>query len=345
MHSPHGGAFQPTIPQAIRLLSAQPFAGQQPGSDTLGTPSTWHDISDPFTTGDGLTYTTNGTDSFVAPSIYAQNRLAWIRELPHPYHRPRLPPAPTYYASAPGIPSQGLANQALDIFPEGCIHQHPSLTLRYFKWGIARLILEAEPMPDVLPMFIDGTQRIMSEERTFPRFLPRGGHKFHVAFGELLDTEAVFGDLRAKWQELVRRDRLRQNAQTATPSGSGSRWWSLSSLWPTQTGRAAGAATPKDPMPHAAEGTEATLTRTGTDEDVARPLALGELSDELKYGQEAQALRIEVARRVRDEVEKLRMSLGYPEDDPKLGLAETWAREPAARAYKSNVDESLVRKE
>lgn len=80
MHSPHGGAFQPTIPQAIRLLSAQPFAGQQPGSDALGASSTWHDISDPFTTGDGLTYTTNGTDSFVAPSIYAQNRLAWIRE-------------------------------------------------------------------------------------------------------------------------------------------------------------------------------------------------------------------------------------------------------------------------
>ena len=45
-------------------------------------------------------------------------------------------------------------------------------------------------------------------------------------------------------------------------------------------------------------------------EEIAQPLALGELSDELKYGQEAQALRIEVARRVRDEVEKLRVEAG-----------------------------------
>lgn len=200
-------------------------------------------------------------------------------------------------------------------------------------------------MPDVLPMFIDGTQHIMSEERTFPRFLPRGGHKFHVAFGELLDAEAVFGDLRARWQELVRRDRLRRDAQTVTPSGSGPSWWSLSSLWQTQPERSGGAAPPKESRPHAGEGAETSLATTRSDEELARPLALGELSDELKYGQEAQALRIEVARRVRDELEKLRVSRGYPEDDPKLGLAETWAREPASRAYKSNVDESLVRKE
>lgn len=200
-------------------------------------------------------------------------------------------------------------------------------------------------MPDVLPMFIDGTQNIMSEERTFPRFLPRGGHKFHVAFGELLDTEAVFGDLRAKWQELVRRDRLRRDAQTVNPLGSGSRWWSLSSLWPKQTERAAGVTTAKEALPHAAEGDETVLKTPRSTEDIPRPLALGELSDELKYGQEAQALRIEVARRVRDEVEKLRVSLGYPEDDPKLSLAESWAREPATKAFRSSVDDSLVRKE
>ena len=73
---------------------------------------------------------------------------------------------------------------------------------------------------------------------------------------------------------------------------------------------------------------------------------MGELSEDLKYGAEAQALRIEVARRVRDEIEKLRVGLGYPEDDPKLGLAETWAKEPAgARRFTSSVDGSFVTKE
>jgi monolysocardiolipin acyltransferase len=208
------------------------------------------DVPDPFTTG-GLTFTTTGTDSFVAPSAYAQNRLAWVH-----------------------------------VFPEGCIHQHPALSIRYFKWGMSRLILESDPMPDVVPMFIDGTQHMMSEDRTFPRFLPRTNKTFRIVFGELVDTERTFGDLRRRWQELVRQE---------TSDG--------------------------------------------------KRLAMGELSDKLKYGREAIELRIEVARRVRDEIEKLRVAQGYPEDDPKLGLAETWAKEPPLKTFKSNVDESLVRKE
>ncbi|KAM0819242.1 putative Tafazzin family protein [Seiridium cardinale] len=244
LYSQHGGAFQPTIPQAIRLLSAQPFTGAQPGSSSIS------DVPDPFTTG-GLTYTTTGTDSFVAPSAYAQNRLAWVH-----------------------------------VFPEGCIHQSSALSLRYFKWGMSRLILESDPMPDVLPMFIDGTQHMMSEERTFPRFLPRISKTFRVSFGELVDTERTFGDLRRRWQELVQKE-----------------------------------------------------TKKG------RLLAMGELSDELKFGREAVELRIEVAKRVRAEIDRLRVSQGYPEDDPKLALAETWAKEPPERAFKSNIDGGLVRKE
>ncbi|KAH6661375.1 hypothetical protein BKA67DRAFT_551004 [Truncatella angustata] len=251
LYSRHGGAFQSTIPQAIRLLSAQPFAGAQPGSSSpplISSPA--DEIPDPFTTG-GLTFTTTGTDSFTAPSAYAQNRMAWLH-----------------------------------VFPEGCTHQHPDLTLRYFKWGTARLILESDPMPDVLPIFIDGTQHMMPENRTFPRFLPRVNKTLRVSFGELVDREATFGDLRKKWQELVRKE--------------------------TKDGKA---------------------------------LAMGELTDELKYGREAVELRIEVARRVRDQIEKLRVGAGHAEGDAKLGLAETWAKEPPTEAFPSSVDGSLVRKE
>jgi monolysocardiolipin acyltransferase len=253
-YSPHGGIFQPTLVQAIRLLSSQPFNSPSVSSDSSSslTSSSSNEVFDPFTTG-GLTYSTNGTDRYTAPSVYNTNRHAWVH-----------------------------------VFPEGCIHQHPDLSVRYFKWGISRLILESEPAPDVLPMFIDGTQHIMAQDRKWPRFLPRTGKHFKMAIGELMDVDEAFGDLRAKWRDLVKRDQQQRRG---------------------------------------------------------RPLVLGELTEELKYGEEAVALRVEVAKRVRDEMERLRVRLGYPEDDPALGLAETWAKEPNKRDFKSNVDGSLVKKE
>jgi monolysocardiolipin acyltransferase len=235
------------MPQAIRLLSARPFVQSFSGAVADNDNM---DVPDPFTSG-GLTFGTTRSDTFVAPSAYARNRHSWVH-----------------------------------VFPEACVHQHPQMYMRYFKWGVSRMILESEPMPDVLPIFIDGTQRVMPEDRGFPKFLPRFGIKFRMAFGELVDTEKTFGDLRAQWQELVR-----QQQETNVPR------------------------------------------------------VLGDLTDELKYGEKAVKLRIEVARRVREEVLKVRRSLGYPDEEPPgFELAETWTREPGKGEYKSNVDDSLVKK-
>ena len=74
--------------------------------------------------------------------------------------------------------------------------------MRYFKWGVARLILEPPECPDVVPMFIEGTDQIMHEARQFPRFIPRVGKKVAITFGRAVDTEAVFGDLRRRWKEI-----------------------------------------------------------------------------------------------------------------------------------------------
>jgi monolysocardiolipin acyltransferase len=146
--------------------------------------------------------------------------------------------------------------------------------MRYFKWGISRLILESEPLPEIVPMFIDGTQEVMHEARKWPRFLPRAGKKIKVAFGEAIDGEKIFGDLRARWKTLVD---LQKEALLTKGEG-----WEL---------------------------------------------GMGELTDPLKYGTEAEALRKEVTIRVRLEVLKLRNSLGYPDEDPKAGLVETWIEE------------------
>jgi len=234
-YSIHGGLFQPTIAQSIRLLSSQPFA-QPPSSQS--TPSSALEPADPFTAGT-LTYSTNGTDSFPSPAFYPSRKYSWIH-----------------------------------IFPEGRVHQHPQKSLRYFKWGVSRLILESEPMPEIIPIFIDGNQEVMHEAREWPRFIPRTGKNVKIAFGESVDGEKVFGELREKWRRLVRLQK-----EALTKRGESSEW------------------------------------------------EMGELTEGLKYCNEAVELRKEVTMRVRNEVLKLRRSLGYPDEDPKQGLVETWLEE------------------
>jgi monolysocardiolipin acyltransferase len=250
-HSQHGGLFQPTFTEAIRLLSSpstSPSSLPSSSSSSPGPITTAH-LTNPYS----KSFSTNGQDVLPSPSIHAVNRHSWVH-----------------------------------VFPEGAVHQHQSLETRYFKWGVSRLILESDPMPDVVPMFIDGFQHVMPEDRTFPRFLPRIRNRIRVAFGDTLDSEAVFGDLRRKWKELV--DRRRNG-----------------------------------------------LGRLGGDE------SLGELRDEeLRDGPEARAIRIELARRVRDEVMKLRKQMGYPDGDPSFAEADTWAKDKDEKKYKSAVDGSLI---
>ncbi|KAI9167326.1 Lysophosphatidylcholine acyltransferase [Paramyrothecium foliicola] len=215
-HSPRGGLYQPTMSQALSLLSGP---------------------SSPVRQRD-LTFSTNGSDKFRAPAAYSSNCNAWVH-----------------------------------VFPEACCHQGPDNGLRYFKWGVARLILESDPAPEFIPMFMDGTQHIMAEDRKWPRFLPRIGKQFRMVVGKPTDVDQVFGQQRDAWRRLVARG---------------------------------------DP-------------RLLTD------------------GPEAVQLRIDVAKSVRDEVQKLRLSLGLPaEEDESAALAETWDKEPNKRKFKSPVDGSLV---
>lgn len=166
------------------------------------------------------------------------------------------------------------------------IHQHPDKVMRYFKWGVARLILEAEPCPDLLPIWIDGPQEVMSNERTFPRFIPRAGKDVVVSFGELVDREEVLEPLRARWRELKEKARRKRLTSSSTKSGASS---------------------------------------LASGDDVDEVEVLGELhSDILKYSPEAEQLRIDVTLAVRNEVLKVRRAYGLPDEDPKRGLAETF---------------------
>ena len=196
------------------------------------------DISDPFSS-PHLNYSTNGVDTFPAPSSYPSRRYSWLH-----------------------------------IFPEGRVHQHPQKTMRYFKWGIARLILEPDECPDIVPMWIEGNEQIMHEDRVWPRFVPRLGKHLGIWFGDNVggDKESGFTELRREWRKLEEQVRARSS------------------------------------------GSE-------THEEI------GLLSEELKYGKAAMELRMECAKRVRQEVLRVRRLRGLPDEDPKEGLVETWSNE------------------
>ncbi|KAB8264389.1 hypothetical protein BDV32DRAFT_117697 [Aspergillus pseudonomiae] len=173
-HSPYGGVAQPAVTQAIRLLSKGPF----PVNAHKARPERQHwslqnVCVDPFSDLP-MAYTTNGEDSHLAPSAFSCNSYSWVH-----------------------------------IFPEGKIHQAPNKTMRYFKWGVARLILETNECPDVVPMWVEGFDQVMHESREFPRFLPRPGKDVSVTFGQKVDTDAVFGDMRRRWRELKAKAELK----------------------------------------------------------------------------------------------------------------------------------------
>lgn len=302
LHSDHAGLFQPSMTQAIRLLSAYPYKmtgaldnpsqQQQKQSKEAAVQDLLEALKDPFSDG-SLTYSTTGRDVHIAPSAYLSNRHAWVH-----------------------------------VFPEGLVHQHPERQMRYFKWGVARLILEAEPMPDVVPMFIDGTCDIMHESRGFPRAFPRPGKKVTVAFGDKVDMEATFGDLRARWKRLVSEAIAKREEERAAAEARIAKVKAL---------------TDKEVAADRQAGRHGLVTsKQALVQGMKAPdhLRIGELPDELKYRDEAEAIRIEVTRRVRNEVLKVRKSLGYPDEDPRFGLAETWKNAPP-NTKNSPVDGSL----
>lgn len=221
--------------EAIKLISS-------PSSHPSLIPPSWKlpspTLSSPQNPQLLPSFSTTGRDSFTSPAAYASNRNAWVH-----------------------------------VFPEACCHQSPESGLRYFKWGVSRLILESDPAPEFVPMFVHGTQNIMPEDRGFPRFLPRIRNQFRVVVGEPTDIDALFGKQREEWRRLVAKG---------------------------------------DP-------------------------------ELLRSGPEAVQLRVAVAKKVRDEIEKLRESMGFPaEVDEAPALAETWAKEPHVKKFKSPVDGSLV---
>ncbi|KAK4683821.1 monolysocardiolipin acyltransferase, partial [Tremellales sp. Uapishka_1] len=92
----------------------------------------------------------------------------------------------------------------IHIFPEGKVNQeisHPEGGILRFKWGVGRIIMDSNVMPEIIPMWISGFDQIMNERRKFPRFIPRSGAKISITVGEPI-TETI-RPLVESWKKLA----------------------------------------------------------------------------------------------------------------------------------------------
>lgn len=95
------------------------------------------------------------------------------------------------------------------VFPEGFVLQlqepHNN-SMRYFKWGVSRLILESTRTPIVVPLFSFGFEKVAPEdsaEEGLKRWLPANfGAEIHVCIGDPIKDD-VLESYREQWRSLV----------------------------------------------------------------------------------------------------------------------------------------------
>ncbi|KAG9044394.1 hypothetical protein FS837_008219 [Tulasnella sp. UAMH 9824] len=91
----------------------------------------------------------------------------------------------------------------IHIFPEGKVNQvklQPGRGLLRFKWGVAHMMLRAKVPPKVIPIYLEGFDDVMPENRGFPKFLPRLGSKIRVTFGEPAGITQEVGSIIEGWK-------------------------------------------------------------------------------------------------------------------------------------------------
>ncbi|SCU83961.1 LAFA_0D07074g1_1 [Lachancea sp. 'fantastica'] len=95
------------------------------------------------------------------------------------------------------------------VYPEGFVLQLESPyanSMRYFKWGITRMILESTKAPIVVPIFSTGFEKIAPESAAgtkIERYLPRNfGAEIKVMVGSPINDEIIEA-YRDEWKKLV----------------------------------------------------------------------------------------------------------------------------------------------
>ncbi|RDX50753.1 acyltransferase-domain-containing protein [Lentinus brumalis] len=87
----------------------------------------------------------------------------------------------------------------IHLFSEGKVNQDSSDLsspnagrLLRFKWGIGRIIMEAQRPPVIIPMWLTGFDKLMPEGRSAPfKFFPRPGAVLSITFGKPVPSQEI----------------------------------------------------------------------------------------------------------------------------------------------------------
>ncbi|CAN3363021.1 tafazzin [Diutina catenulata] len=167
------GPFQPTVDAAIRIVS--PDDSVAPGT----VPKTMT------------------ADDWQLPVAIQEANLA-------PQMRPS---AESTQLLMPTLPFVRKKTSWFHVFPEGFVLQlqpPDNNSMRYFKWSVSRLILEATRAPIVVPMFAHGFEKVAPEDITgWKRWFPANlGSEINLFIGQQI-PDATIERFRVKWRQLV----------------------------------------------------------------------------------------------------------------------------------------------
>ncbi|SCU94861.1 LAME_0F09648g1_1 [Lachancea meyersii CBS 8951] len=162
-----GGPFQGSIDASVRLLSPD---------DTLD-----------------LEWTPSWAQTPTPTDTPQQAHMATVSKLAKNYTPPVKRTKPSW----------------VHVYPEGFVLQLESPyanSMRYFKWGITRMILESTKAPIVVPIFSTGFEKIAPESAAgtkIERYLPRNfGAEINVTVGDPI-SEEIIRAYREEWKLLV----------------------------------------------------------------------------------------------------------------------------------------------
>lgn len=217
------------------------------------------------------------------------NRESLIKDILTVFETGKLPPKNPPFKS-----------NWVHIFPEAFVHQvYPPYryTLRYFHWGVSRLLLESTKPPIVIPIYAYGFDDIIPEDKDPDYSLLKrlGKTALKVKIGNPLDEEKI-GQYRQEWVDLV------QNETNSFLD-----------------------ATDNDISCN--EETKPLILEKNSTYNNRKQIINGDMPESLKTGPKAQKLRSQVANYLRDELENLRVSLGFERGPEEFADPFFWDKE------------------
>lgn len=212
-------------------------------------------------------------------------------------------------------PYKSFKSNWVHIFPEAFVHQvYPPhrYTLRYFKWGIGRMILESTRPPIIVPIYAYGFDDVIPEdkEEDYSIFKKFGKSTLRVKVGQPLSDEAI-GKFRQEWVELVESEQRRKQLEIAE----------LNKSWKQKLYDMV--------MVVPRFGWFWTIGKQRKQDGSRNVVAMidGDMDEELREGKKAKELRSRVSFYLRQELEKLRQSMGFEAEKLSFGDPAFWDRE------------------